>query len=186
MKTEKGVKSVVVGGRPQAGPMQGVGATRGGQVMELETLVATFETIYNQTKDPSVLPLIPVPGNGAIYPIDLHVNLADQIRKDDKSQTPLQFIYEASDCRIWFTPEMLLDYTHLWQRAAEALWSNSTYCVKNSTGQLSSGNVTVTGPPNSTLSGTASFSAPPYSNDATIQRGLGWLALGALGLIALL
>lgn len=36
------------------------------------------------------------------------VNVRDGIRKGDKSELPLQFQYEAADCRIFYTPEMVV------------------------------------------------------------------------------
>lgn len=59
------------------------------------------------------------------------INLRDQIRKD--SDIPLQFSYEAADCRIYYTPSTVWNYTALWQHAADAIWSNPKLCIQGST-----------------------------------------------------
>ena len=69
------------------------------------------------------------------------LNLKDQIRRGE--DIPVQFLYEASDCRLFYTPAMIVDYAILWKAAADALWGNGT-CVQGSTGQSSAGNVTQT------------------------------------------
>lgn len=60
------------------------------------------------------------------------INLRDQIRKD--GDMPLQFSYEAADCRIYYTPSTVWNYTALWQYAADAIWTNPKLCVEGSTG----------------------------------------------------
>lgn len=61
------------------------------------------------------------------------LNLKDGYRQSAQ-ETPLQFIYEPADCRIWYTEKMFYDYTALWQTAADALWNDSGLCVFGSTG----------------------------------------------------
>jgi hypothetical protein len=65
------------------------------------------------------------------------VNAADNLRKGDKSQTPLEFVYEAADCKLFYTGDMVLDVRETWKAAAAAKWGNGT-CVPNSTGDPSS------------------------------------------------
>ena len=65
------------------------------------------------------------------------VNLRDSLRRDDDSQTPLQFIYEAADCRMWFTAPMINDVTVLWKETADTVWKGKK-CVQGSTGDKSS------------------------------------------------
>jgi hypothetical protein len=67
-----------------------------------------------------------------VYIIDNTINLRDQVRKGQT--TPLQFAYEPADCRIYFTPKTIANYTALWQYAADAVWNNPALCVEGSTG----------------------------------------------------
>lgn len=73
------------------------------------------------------------------------INLRDQVRKGET--IPLQFIYEAANCRIFYTPQTFYNYTALWKYAAAAIWSNPTLCVKNSTGYATVNGSDTTGPP---------------------------------------
>jgi hypothetical protein len=73
------------------------------------------------------------------------VNGRNSFRVGDDTNTPLQYVYEASDCRIWWTQEMLYDPTFLWNRVAEIAFQNrisstfnSSYCIKDSTGHPTS------------------------------------------------
>lgn len=50
----------------------------------------------------------------------LPANLADGI--------PAQFIFEAADCRIFYTPEMVVDVAAMWQAAADVAWGGKA-CV---------------------------------------------------------
>lgn len=74
-------------------------------------------------------------------------NGANHYRIGDASQTPIQFVYEAADCRIWYTKEMFVDVLVLWKRVAEIAFGprsstgamQSQYCVQGSTGHPTSG-----------------------------------------------
>lgn len=57
-------------------------------------------------------------------------NYADQVRKGE--YFPLQFTYEAADCRIFYTKATWNNFTALWQHAAAATWSNGSLCVPHS------------------------------------------------------
>jgi hypothetical protein len=73
------------------------------------------------------------------------LNLRDQIRKD--SDIPIQFVYEAANCRIFYTPATFYNMKNLWQYAADAIWTNSSLCVTNSTGYASTNGTNTVGPP---------------------------------------
>lgn len=57
------------------------------------------------------------------------VNARDGIREGDESQTPLQFIYEPADCRIYYTPEMAVDQTAAWKTVADTAFNGINHCV---------------------------------------------------------
>lgn len=75
-----------------------------------------------------------------VYIVDAGINLRDQTRQDD--ETPLQFTYEAADCRVFWTPKTIFNYAALWQYAADAIWSNTSLCVSGSTVYSNSGSQT--------------------------------------------
>jgi hypothetical protein len=193
MKTEVGVKSVVVGGIPSNGPMQAVAGTKGANILavggpipdtqlfaEVEASVLLNITLADNKTFPGVGSLLSDPPIN-IDTQNVKVNLRNQVRKSDPG-TPLQFVYEAADCRIFYTFENLMNYEVLWQNAADALWGNGTLCVKGSTGQPSSRpNVTtITGGPNGTANGNGTGTKPSYtpaSAGATMSWGVGTTVL---------
>ena len=81
---------------------------------------------------------------------NMMLNIADTVRLDDETDTPLQFIYEAADCRLFFTPEMITDGTAAWKAAARVMNGDYEACVRDSTKHPSSltgsGNATIPAP----------------------------------------
>ncbi|PLN86152.1 hypothetical protein BDW42DRAFT_182662 [Aspergillus taichungensis] len=144
LKNIAGVKSVVVGGRARDGPMQAVGGTKGGSPMVLNQIVLNAGGMYNATEElgitgfdglkPYIWPQELMTRVGDDYST---IQIQDQIRKGDSSQTPLQFIYEAADCRRLFTPKTLLDPKAMWIDTWAAFIDDDK-CVPGSTGHKSS------------------------------------------------
>jgi len=170
MKTQGKVRSIAIGGRPQAGAMQAVGATKGARLIQFQTLYLAVVSLASTMSTPDLLKLSSGP-LGAIYNatqplirtkggLNGAVNGLNNYRMNDTTQTPLQFVYEAADCRLFYTPAMIQNVTNVWSAVAEVQWGgpNSTVkCVAGSmSGQnsLTSGNTTISGgPTNSTASG---------------------------------
>ena len=105
------------------------------------------------------------------------INFRNNIRIGDTSVTPLQFVYEAADCGIWYTPEMIYDPTFLWSRVASIAFASnytygtpytSPYCVHGSTNQPTS----LTG---GLKNGTLGPQTPPFGAKSTLE---GWLING--------
>lgn len=57
------------------------------------------------------------------------VNSRDGIRKGDPTETPLQFVYEPANCRIYYTPEMAVDQTAAWKTVADTAFRGINHCV---------------------------------------------------------
>ena len=129
MHHEAGVRAVAVGGLPLYGPMQAPSGSRGALYYTSDEVDdnINFTAINNVT----TAALFPNRQND-VYITNLGVNLRDQVRRGEN--VPLQFVYEAADCRTFFTPQTIYNYTNLWQYAADATWSDPTLCVANSTG----------------------------------------------------
>lgn len=139
MHHEAGVPTVVVGGRPSYGPMQAPSGTRGAAAYDAFSLDADFNlaSALNFTAEA----LLPQRDNNNFYFDYAGFTIRDQVRRHEN--IPLQFVYEAADCRIFFTPETVYNFTNLWKYAAEAVWTNPSLCVKGSTG-YSNTNETIT------------------------------------------
>lgn len=68
------------------------------------------------------------------------VNYRNSIREGDESVTPLQYVYEAAECRIFYTPAMINSQNALWQTVYEvAFGGQDSACVEGSTGHPSAG-----------------------------------------------
>lgn len=131
MHHEAGVRTVVAGGRPNYGPMQAPGQSRGARMYSTDSLDS--DILFAQAANDTTALLLPNrTANQDVWVTFASVNLRDQIRKGEN--VPLQFVYEAADCRIFYTPQTWYNYTALWQYAADAIWTNPALCVQGSAG----------------------------------------------------
>jgi hypothetical protein len=129
MHHEAGVRVVAVGGRPSYGPMQAPAGSRGAAVYSTSDLDSNIE--FAQMVNAATLNVLPNRTEDLLVSY-ASINLRDQIRRN-KTNMPLQFMYDAADCRIFYTPNTWYNYTNLWKYAADAIWKNSALCVKGST-----------------------------------------------------
>lgn len=144
MKTEAGVRQIAIGGRAQYGPMQGVGGVKGSEVLKMSQLVEfvqkgkerssteAFEAYWSTDEAPNLenMSQAIVRGQGI-------VNFKNTIRRGDDLTTPLQFVYEAADCRLFYTPNMYKDASNIYTAVYEVFWGDGK-CVPGSTGHPSS------------------------------------------------
>ena len=148
MHHEAGVRTVTAGGRPSAGPMQAASGSRGAEYYSTDDLDADFEVV--EEINATAVALLPS-RTEHIFVLSAGINLRDQIRKDQN--TPLQFLYEAANCRIFYTPYTFNNLTKLWEYAADAIWNKPELCVQGSTGYASTTKAQSTkSPPNETES----------------------------------
>ena len=145
MHHEAGVRTVVVGGQPSYKPMQAQSGTRGARYYTSVDVDTNFN--YTEIINATTANYLPSRSDNDFYVIRLGLNLRDQIRKDE--YVPLQFIYEAANCRIFYTPQTIYNYTNLWKYAVNAINSKPELCVQGSTGHVTS-NATNTPSPVST------------------------------------
>jgi hypothetical protein len=139
MHHESGVRTVAVGGLPRTGPMQAPAQSRGARLYS--TGVMDIDMTFAGGLDNDTAALLPNRSVGRDLLINFaSINLRDQVRKGDT--VPLQFKYEAADCRIFFTMANYYNYSQLWLDAAAAIWTDSKRCVTNSTGFSFTGNTT--------------------------------------------
>lgn len=143
MTQQAGIKTIAIGGRPNEGqPMQTVGGVKGTNnypwnfinqlVTDTYALAPDQAGFFNASAlydyiDPSnyEIPFIRGVSNSG------QVNVRDGIRQGDESQTPLQFVYEPADCRLWYTAEMTVDVTAMWEKTVDVAWGSDT-CVHGS------------------------------------------------------
>ncbi|KAI0411557.1 hypothetical protein F5X98DRAFT_357027 [Xylaria grammica] len=138
-----GVRSLTFGGRPRSEPMQVIGGVRGSQVYkwsEIASDVAAAIALVND--DPSLLTKDQIALANAVWPIPLDefplvvgdgdVNLRSAYQ-EGADHLPLQFDYQASDCRLFYTAKNIMDPSSTWADAKAAIWGDHG-CVTNSTG----------------------------------------------------
>jgi len=147
MMTRAGVRTVVAGGRPTAGPMQAASGTRGAASYDADSLDETMD--YAKSLDTyskaSSIATIPEERDSGMFFSYLGVNLRDQVR--EKETTPLQFEYEAADCRIYYTMKNLYNMTQLWHDVSAAAFVDSSLCIQGSTGFSTTNNTNPSPPP---------------------------------------
>jgi hypothetical protein len=141
-----GVRTVVLGGRPLRAPMQAMGQIKGGPATSFGAM-QEFDT----TQVPEGLKLPPNPwdyrpplriggsqGTGDMWGNSVTFNVGEMLpfkgnaSELGQGEIPLQFRYEAANCRLFFTWEMARDITALWKAVAGAAWRGKK-CAPGST-----------------------------------------------------
>jgi hypothetical protein len=127
MRTQAGIKSIAMGGRPKEGAIQGVGGIKGAELLRWSDIYtqaqralpnATAEQATILTKLTS-LPMLRSSNNG--------INVRDNILPENVNDgLPAQFVYEAADCRLYYTESMITDVTALWKAAADSAFNGKT------------------------------------------------------------
>ncbi|KAK6585749.1 hypothetical protein PZA11_002476 [Diplocarpon coronariae] len=131
MRTQAGVRSIAMGGRPQPGPIQGVGGIKGAQILEWSDILdAAQRALKSNATSPAQAAVL---GKLTAYPIDrassTGINVRDNILPANLGDgLPAQFVREEADCRMFYTGDMLTDVTALWKAAAGAAF-NGERCV---------------------------------------------------------
>lgn len=125
LRIQAGVKSIAFGGRPQEGPIQGVGGVKGAQILYFDTIQYFIKQAANLTDDEAAqkefarytdLPILRSKAGAA--------NTRDQILRDNVNDgVPAQFIKELTDCRLYWTAPMLSDPREIWKAAANSAFN---------------------------------------------------------------
>lgn len=137
LRQEAGVKTIALGGRPSLHPMQGVGGVKGANVYTFSHIFSVVQSAISYADKMSMQNL----NNTALArytPLALarsthaSVNSRDGIRKNDNQQTPWQFLYEPTECRIFYTKQMVLDQSAVWRTVADTVWGKGNACIAGS------------------------------------------------------
>ncbi|KAJ5542659.1 Interphotoreceptor retinol-binding [Penicillium sp. DV-2018c] len=138
----QGVRTITFGGRPRKEPMQGVGGVKGGQSLGINYIngyIAQANGIIRDSVD-SGSPLLTdaewkafnesSPSSTASLQWSGNLNLRNEYDPED-GQTPLQFVYEAAECRLFYTLENYVERETVWQAAAKTMFGDGK-CVEGS------------------------------------------------------
>ncbi|ORY06011.1 hypothetical protein BCR34DRAFT_490455 [Clohesyomyces aquaticus] len=148
MSHQAGVRTIAVGGRPSVGPMQTASGNRGARLYSANDLILDYSWLNDTVNDKDAYSRLPPPSiweDTGMQVSDASFNIRDVIRQNDT--IPLQFIYDAAQCRIYYTLENVYNMSRLWRDAATATWSDPSLCVQNSTGYAQGPNMTSTKSP---------------------------------------
>ncbi|KAJ5611343.1 hypothetical protein N7510_008062 [Penicillium lagena] len=139
MKNLAGVKTVVFGGRPQNEPMQAIGGVKGNQNLDSSTILGLYNKanllaesaakagrpILTETQRMRLKELSPANIPPLYYTAG--INYLNGYRPG-QPHMPLQFIYEAATCRLFYTHENFAHPATSWAAAARAVWGHGR-CV---------------------------------------------------------
>ncbi|KNG45576.1 peptidase s41 family protein [Stemphylium lycopersici] len=130
MTQQAGVKTIAMGGRSNKNPIQAIGGVKGVNNYQYGFIQqnAQYAIQYNASLKSSILEQDYHNDLVFLRSVGTGVNSRDGLRANDTSGIALQFIYEEADCRLYYTPEMTVDITSVWQAAADAQWGNGK-CV---------------------------------------------------------
>ncbi|KAF2811787.1 uncharacterized protein BDZ99DRAFT_497434 [Mytilinidion resinicola] len=186
MSSQGHVESIAIGGLPVAAPMQAVSGTKGSRVLEFYTIndfALKFMEIVTSLHEETAAKLNATVIGTLAYPSQLaqrlayrsgkpvgSINAEDTLLKNDTTETPSEFHYEAADCKIFYTAKQILDVTEVWKTVADTKWGNKK-CVANSTGDPTSESVVY----NSTT--------PETTNNNAAVRGASVSMFAAVGVV---
>jgi hypothetical protein len=212
LKNQGAVRTIAIGGRPQPGPMQGVGGTKGAQVFSWDDIQVRMQAVYflgspTQRAQWNTTDLGRTAFATQLFTRSAYqggriaggVNLRDNLRQNDASKTPLEFIYEAADCRMYFEQKMVSDVTLVWKGVVDRMFRTGgglglTKCVQGSTmdkssisggGQFRGGDGKVNGNGTSGSNGGSSLT-PQFTGGAGRLMGVWWYGVGAMVVMGLL
>ncbi|KAL5405541.1 hypothetical protein PMIN06_002127 [Paraphaeosphaeria minitans] len=142
MAEQAGVKTVVVGGRPATGPMQTASGSRGARLYSSEALDYDFSNVNYTLENFEAYARLPQRDNNDLFINFAGFNIRDQIREGDKDAIPVQFKYDAAECRVYYTLKNIYNLEQLWKDVAAAAWDDPSLCVEGSTGYSERHNAT--------------------------------------------
>jgi hypothetical protein len=138
MRQQAGVKTIALGGRPNHDEIQAVGGVKGVNDYPWSYILSLVVSAFNHTDSKHQQELLHTAlGKYNELPFyrtggTPYANVRDGFRQGDKTNTPLQFVYEPSDCRIFYTPAMVVDQSAVWRTVADTVWGDADACVAGS------------------------------------------------------
>ncbi|CAD6502332.1 BgTH12-04925 [Blumeria graminis f. sp. triticale] len=124
MRDQAGVKSIVVGGRPKEGPMQGVGGNKGALSLSWKEIFNCAQEALQNASEAQTEVLKKLTPVAIQRTYSGNINAQDFISRSHLGDgLPAQFVREDSDCRMFYTETMINDATALWKAAADAAFN---------------------------------------------------------------
>ncbi|KAJ4245240.1 hypothetical protein NW762_014110 [Fusarium torreyae] len=141
-----GVQALSFGGRPDDQPMQIMGGVRGAQSFGFDAIYGLIEKVqslyssypneldsFSREEITEFLEAAPKPlGELPLVLESGGINLRNAYQEGE-DDLPLQFQYQAADCRLYYTAENVFRPETTWKSAKNAIWANGS-CIDGSTG----------------------------------------------------
>jgi hypothetical protein len=158
--------------------MQAVSGSRGARIYDASELDEDFEFVSNTIQDDAAAARLPNRSDTGMWVTTAGINIRDQVRANDN--TPLQFKYEAADCRMYYTIANIYNMTRLWQDVAAAAWTDPSLCVAGSTGYPSARNSSspLAPPPRTAVPGNFDFDVANFATPANNSNGQAGMQAG--------
>jgi hypothetical protein len=110
--------------------MQAVGGVRGANVYTYQLISSLTDgapyLLPNSSSVEQIAAMKALAANYTQLPMERggggSVNVRDLIREGDEEQTPLQFVYQPADCRIFYQAYHTFDIATLWDTTFEVAW----------------------------------------------------------------
>lgn len=142
MILQANVSTTVIGGRPVPGVMQSIAGVEGAQVFPLTAISSAAAAALAlcpperqaemAASDLAVIAEGYAIARGATPSNPGAVNGKNAFARSD-AETPLQFLWEPGNCRIWYTAEMVRGPERVWERVVDATWIEpERWCVEGS------------------------------------------------------
>lgn len=128
MHYQAGVRTVVVGGLPEAGPMQIPAGSRGAEAYS--SFALDLDITFASTINATAAALLPQDRDIDFYITYAGFNIRDAVRSNNP--TPLQFQDLPADCRILYTVPTVYNFENLWNYVIDAMWRNPSLCIAGS------------------------------------------------------
>jgi hypothetical protein len=131
-----GVQFITAGGRPQTGKIQSLGGVEGSETYTWDTIaqaaIAALILADDSDLEDKEIGTIAEAYAYARAGSPPQINAKNAFAPFD-SETPLQFLNQYANCRIWYTADMVLDPVATWKKTVDAAWTDPDgECVKDS------------------------------------------------------
>jgi hypothetical protein len=137
----EGVRTIALGGRPINAPMQAIGGVKGGQALRFGNLADMMQLALSSSDTDELPESLLAQGYGALLDVappllpetssTAGINYRNAYSRNDTT-TPLQFTYEAANCKLFYTPETVYNIEASWEAVAEVAFRGGK-CVPGST-----------------------------------------------------
>ncbi|KAH8892211.1 hypothetical protein GQ53DRAFT_864062 [Thozetella sp. PMI_491] len=130
LRSQGGVRSIAMGGRPVEGLIQGVGGIKGSQSLRWSDVHGYITRFMRYaTRDEHVSEFARYSSLPLNRSIAASLNVRDAIPRDHiEDGLPAQYVNVPADCRLYWTAPMITNATAIWAAAADAAFKGAS-CV---------------------------------------------------------